>query len=800
MPTAGSDYDITLNGVGYMLAVDPDTQAPRFAESVAPTVQPQPQTDTGAALTGRDPSDEYMLAYIPDLSGGFGAGVYDTASPNRYNIASGLYSAEPLHWGEAGEIFEVGIAWRSDEANPGNGGWTLTGMTLTTPGDEAGTDFGTNPLALFGNRKFSFASLDAGDTGYVTLVNPTVFQGKAITVEGSFRTGPSGTAPDMRLFIQDSVATTNSAQAVVTAAYATQSVTRTIDAGATFVRVGVECMTGTAATCRLDGLRIYDGTSAQFSNFVQLGTDTYVGYGTFLMKWDNTNTKFDIVYVAAARIKSLITWGTNVFAALGGSNAFVYGSGTTWTASTLAGNSKFADFFTTSMDRVGNTVVVRGYVPNTVGISSNPVNGGTDWTLYTIGESDKDLTGVYPWRDTIVVGKEDGLYLFQTNHFVNVTQELSIAPSTSNFSRGQEFGGVLYLIGANNSLWKLSPSSLDGPANIRKVDSLNASPLGAIGAISSDGNHLYLLNDHPQASGTNYQYPNLLFSSDGETWHMLAVGMRNDDSAQASSDWPVGTENFNIHKLSGINKFHSAARLAVSNNLLFAGVQPALGTPNTSAYGVIGRLTLSSGTIPYRDATFKGSQVINIIFPRIDGGFPQEQKSFKTVQLTYKHSTTPTATLYYRTDTTTTWTSAGAGTITNKIHSWTLTNVSDKWLELAVEITNTSSTATEAASLLVLGTLRPTARRRLSAWLKIGQHLPTYAGEDISSTSVLYSNLDTALDSADPVTLVFTENFLEGDPTTKSYSVYVRNITLDSFEVNTAGGWTRIYRVDMVEA
>lgn len=796
MPTAGSDYDIVLNSVGYMLALDPDTQAPRFAESVAPTVQPQPMTDTGAVLTGRDPSDEYVVAYIPDLSGGFGAGVYDAARPNRYNIASGLYASEPGHWGEAGEFFEVGLGWRSDEANPGDAGWTLTGMTLTTPGDEVGTDFGANPLALFGNRKFSFASLDTGDTGYVTLANPTAFQGKAITVEGMFRTGPSGTAPDMRLFIQDSVATSNSAQAVVTAAYAARSVTRTIDAGATFVRVGVECMTGAGATCRLDGLRLYDGSSAQFSNFAMLGTDMYVGYGSLLLKWDNTNTKWDVVYIAAARIKSLTTWGTNVFAALGGANAFVYGSGTTWTLSTLAGDSKFADFFATSMDRVGNDVVVRGLIPNTVGISANPINGGTDWSLYTIGESDKDITGVYPWRDTTVAGKEDGLFLFQTNHFVNVTQEFTVAPSASNFSKGQEFGGALYLVGANDTLWVLSPGSLDGPINARNIQNLNASPLGTLGAIASDGNHLYLLNDHPQAAGTNYQYPNIIYSRDGETWHMTLVGMRNDDGTQASSDWPTGTENFNIHKMSGLNKFHSAARF--SNNLFVTGVQPTL--LGASAYGVAGRLTLSTGVVPYRVATFKGSQVVNLLFPRIDGGFPEEQKSFKTVRLTYKHSTTPTATLYYRTDTTSTWTSAGAGTITNKVHSWTLTNISDKWLELSVEITDLSSTSLEATSLLVLGTLRPVARRRLSAWVKIGQHLPTYAGEDVSDTATLYSNLGTALDSADPVTLVFTENFLEGDPTTKSYSVYVRNLVLDSFEANPSGGWTRVYRVDMVEA
>lgn len=145
----------------------------------------------------------------------------------------------------------------------------------------------------------------------------------------------------------------------------------------------------------------------------------------------------------------------------------------------------------------------------TVGNTTNGANGSTAWsTLLTVGSTSSDITGMYGVFDTIVVGKEDGLHIYDevfntpiTGLFANITNEYENDPQTENFQRGEVWKGDLYTSTARQGLLRY-----DG-ANFEDLSELFMAPRfgeysGRVRAMAADPFQLWLLVDTNVADAT----------------------------------------------------------------------------------------------------------------------------------------------------------------------------------------------------------------------------------------------------------------------------------------------------------
>lgn len=785
MPTAGSDYDITINSVGYNLDRDDETHAPRWREGRADSTIPVP--GAGEIGLGSSPEDEYIVAHVPDLSGGFGQAYYDPQEPNRYAVATGAYLANPFQAGPANRIRHVGFGITDPTAEETGLGasnpWAVTSTATMTA---------TSGNAHTGRYHWAVAGGISGGEARQTIANPTVLRSASMTLRamGSNATGT------IRLFIWDDVTGYTYSSGIAAGAYAQVNVTATINAAATAVRIGVDVPAGGSA--RVDDIELQFGTPNPVG-FVERTSAWYTASGNAIYQWDETGDKFDFVHLLNGYAATDIAqFGGNVYVAGGAGNLYTYGSGTTWTDSNRGGTDDEADFFVSSTDRVGNPVLWRGLKPNTVSVSPNPANSGTAWTNYSVGESNTNITGVYAYEGTIVVGKEDGLYIFINNHFVNLTTEFAVSRSSTNFAQGQEFGGSLYTAANQGTVWRLTQSVFEGPLPGYRLEGYTYGPSGPVGAMGLDAGHLYIGLDKGPTGST----PWLLQTSDGARIHTLLdlcdaaqTGYLTGDTGVVWGDDPTDTYADEFTTIEAIGTFSGYTYLA------------GTGTDGYTRNTLLRFVSPTRSEVPFRDTSFDSNIGYYVRLPKMNGGFPSEVKSWKDVQFYLRPQVSGTLNVYYRIDGGA-WASLGsaAGSDTDPYTSLSFTNVNGRELELLIHGdmggTPNNTRPLEFLPITVTATLRPSRKRLFAAWVNIGSNTVGTSGipETNSDTIALYDNLRTAETSNNPVTLTYQEELGVGADT-RSISVHVTRLTLDRLLPNpTTGNWSRVYRVDMTEA
>ena len=187
-----------------------------------------------------------------------------------------------------------------------------------------------------------------------------------------------------------------------------------------------------------------------------------------------------------------------MFVGFGASAAYIYGSTTSWTTSTLSSTAKNAIFFV-----VSRTSLWKSETVNTIKSSTNPVNGGSWSSAYSVGSTDRPITRLYGAFDTVVAGKEDGLWWYKRVYgggesadlFVNQTNEYDKFHSPANFSQGTDFLGWLWTIAANQSVFR---SNLQA---VQDVTSLVSSPeiaelTGKVRVMTHDTHNIYMASEN----------------------------------------------------------------------------------------------------------------------------------------------------------------------------------------------------------------------------------------------------------------------------------------------------------------
>jgi len=509
---AGGSHDIKLASdatasptteVELILAKDEEGNK-RWRELRAAPFPPR-QSQGPLQWTHKDSRVDHVKAQSDWSAGGLQL-HYMEGDSNRYSQADGC----DARWGPVTlgmKKVPADFLLRNGGAELGaTTGWTASaGVTLS-----AST---SSPRS--GSYVLSSVGGDAVSLFKQTLGNPTVWRSRGFKVVAWIkRTGGSSYGARIKVSETGGSPTTAVQSTAITASSYTRTVTAEFvpNASSSAITIEIEA-TGDpdGHTFFIDDISIIPTNNVVWKGTAQCASNLYAACGRVVLQWDETNDVWNAVYVHATQeTTDIIEFNGNVFVAFGGGAAFIYGTGTSWTVSTTSDPGLEATYFTVSRNVFWKSGPTSGNNTNySVYSSTDPTNGGASWSsAYTVGSSDRSITALHSIGDTLMVAKEDGLFIYQRTYndganadvFKNVTTEFTNMPSTENFARGTEWQGNLYLGASLQSFFVIEGATgnyidLSGLFFHPEVDTMGGRPW----AMAGDPAQLWLLVNTPTA-------------------------------------------------------------------------------------------------------------------------------------------------------------------------------------------------------------------------------------------------------------------------------------------------------------
>jgi hypothetical protein len=796
-----SQYDLILESddtasptttVGLKALRDEDGR-PRWTERRVPPL-PAQRLSGPIQYSSKDPRSDLVFSQTNFDHGALQAITSDVTS-ERYAKSDGLDM-------RGNGVVTLGMQ-RSNEKQ--------LGFILRNPGAEAGTTTGWNTdtnitlsvqttTVRSGSNAFKII-VDANpgnsiELAFQNLANPTAYQSREITVIAYAE--EDATNPwnnDVQVGIEDSAGLTKSSASTTTGSFTFMTATRTIDASATFVRVGIYSSNGgqgTNNTCYFDDFAIIPTGGVVCNGVAELADAFYGIFGRCICQWDETNDVWDAVLIDSANeAKGIIEYNGNIYVSYSGDNAYVYGATTSWTASSIVGDARFAYFWAVAQGTLWKSRKDGGGDHNFVNSSINPINGGSWGTEVSIGSSDREITRLYSFHDTVIAGKEDGLHVYNrvVNDFSaadtwkNVTQEWEVFVDPENFSRGLDWHGRLYMLASLQSLF-----FLDRGDNLIDISSILTSPRltdfgGRVRAFASDPIQLWLLVDTPTADS----------SITKETWLMSLRTVQGQFVLHTMEQ--VGVGDINI--------------LAANRGFLWA-LGRVNNTDASDFEAAIYRWTLPTKTVhPAFEPTPALNTTGNFDMARLDWGLPDEDKAFTKVTIVTKPNvldqTGRSIVLKFGIDqaiptTTTLATLTGSGAIQDAFFDTITapeTNAVGKDIQVNVTLnTNTSSDTLnpQLYAVIVHATLRPAKLKIFDTLVMIGD---TLKGANVAKAKKL-TDLATLEDQVYAIEL--TEDFAnEGTENTTRVHIVPGTFQRVPAEEIYVGSGVEVYSLQLQE-
>ena len=512
---------------------------------------------------------------------GYGDYLYRTADPYRYAFSDGidlrhpngaqlvpLIGADTTYQGKLDYLLRNPGAERNEVTS-----WTKgTGVTYTIDSTAANVNSGTysHKCITDGSRADNDVLLSQ------SLANPTVYQSREITVGAWIK---SDDAFDVRIEIYDGVDTTEGT-ASHSSTYTYVSATKTIGGAASEVtiRIAADEADPSAATFYVDDFVVIPTGGVVCNDMIEYDGATYLACGRVMAVWDETNDVFDGVLVDDAdEFVDLEVHGGYVLAAHG-DTGYAYSNDTsdprtTWTDISPTQPSgetgkEAADFLVSAGNFQNILKVLRANKPNSIYGSSETYGDPLDahaWSVTsgffpTVGEKDKNITGLYAAFDSVLVGREDGLYYYYapTNEFRAATTQFKVIQDAENFDIGLEFvDGWFYTNVARYGLIRLRFNG--GDVEMEQIGPRFSAPMydnfgGRVRALGHDGTWLYALQDTPVADTSATKTVNLMAARYAETirgvdlvWHTLRASLMGEPKGMlVESDclWFYGRRSF----------------------------------------------------------------------------------------------------------------------------------------------------------------------------------------------------------------------------------------------------------------
>ena len=484
----------------------------KWREIRAPKLPPK-QTRGALTVSEQDPLVDFTWAQ-DDWSGG-ALKPYYREGDNRYASSVGV----DARW--------EGVLSLGMERSPAQD-WLIRGMgaekstdtSVWTVSGTSGTLTRQTSTVLEETYAYQYVvtTSDGADSYlYQDLANYAKYQGREIIVGVWIKTATLGSGYAPNLYIDDG--NSQSAGTAITASdtdWTFTSVTHTVHASSSDkvrIKIGDDdnASGSTACTFYFDAISIQVEGSGD-ENCAGMATHNglpYLAMGRVVAKWNENNDVWEAVYIDdGADATDIVHFSNNIYVAFGYSSEYIYGSTTSWTASTLSSASKYAKYFAVARNNAGNLALWKTETVNTVHSATNPANGGSWSSAYTVGSADRDITSLSPAFDTILIGKEDGLWAYNRVYAGTATAENAFSPvstewdkgvNTENFKVGAEWHGFFYTTAASQSLIRWSPGQ------VQDITSLFVAPRvpgygGEVKALVASPHELFVAADIPETS------------------------------------------------------------------------------------------------------------------------------------------------------------------------------------------------------------------------------------------------------------------------------------------------------------
>ena len=510
----GNHHGITMppsrlsTELGLMLLRDDQGEGVAPLEEIRLPPLPVPQPQGAVDFRHSDPTTELIFAQDDWSDGGLGA-VFDPESPKRYSKAHGM----DMRWRMAAPGMRVDHGQGDVAVEPVvSVGFILQdpsfeNTTLATAWADEGSPTSTetvttDPRSGDNSARHARVAVDGANEGIsFTVANPTIFRSKEITFHAYVKRVSGSSGVFLKILDADASAnaSSTSSSAITASSYTAVSVTHTVQNDATSIKLQI-LSNGTSITFDADDCAVIPTGGVTCTGTAVHSDDLYGLFGRCVAKLNGRNgtngPTWEIVYIHASAVATCIEeWSGDLYIAFGTGQGYIYGSGTSWTVSTLSSTAKEAVHFAVNRQTIWKSETV-----NTIKSSTNPKNGGSWSSAYTVGTSDRQINELYGFNDTIVVGKEDGIFWYKlayndgasADFFVNQTQEYKNFQSVDNFAQGEEMLGWLWLVGANQSLMRTNLTQIqDWTAAVSNpyYDDLT----GQVGAIAKDTIQLWAL-------------------------------------------------------------------------------------------------------------------------------------------------------------------------------------------------------------------------------------------------------------------------------------------------------------------
>lgn len=495
----GSPYDFILQDseanpkveLGLTLAYD-ETGVKQWREGRVPPLPPR-RSEGALSWTHKDPISDFVFSQTSWVDGAFQP-YYANDEPRRYAKSHGI----DLRWDgvaalgpRRGPIRTGGTVLSKIQSNVffANGDWEEGQTAGWSAGTGTAITINTSTVRTgeYSGQAIVSQGTSAGDIVTQAIPNPTVYRSREITVCAYVRRA-AGSNAGILLRIDDGVATASSSTVTAdTWTYVSATITVNGSASALTIRFRTSATLSTDAhTFRIDDVSVVPtGGITCSGTAIRSSTDPdqlYVAFGRCITLWDESSFTHEAVYIDSAdTVTDLIEYDNNIYAAFGESDGstprqYVYGNSTTWTTAAISATTTHQDnharFWVKARNGFGNWVLWKssattnqGTERNGVSWSDNPTNTGT-WSptsYFVVGKSDRHITGLYPFRDTFVVGKVDGLWIWDglINDFIVITPEWENSADEENASIGQLWHNDLYVVATRQGFFRYGGDELE---------------------------------------------------------------------------------------------------------------------------------------------------------------------------------------------------------------------------------------------------------------------------------------------------------------------------------------------------
>ena len=308
---------------------------------------------------------------------------------------------------------------------------------------------------------------------YKGTLSDSTLRGVEVTfIAYAQRTSGSG---QLRLQIVDSAVTASGSYVSNSSEYTFLTVTRTINGSATTLDFRVQGDTA-SDVWKIDDLAVFPTDGITFRGKpLEFEGALYQCCGKMHLKFDESDDAWYPAYysdtsgAANGHVTGHESFEGRIYVARGSDdvggthdNYVSTADGATYSdPSNNSGDGRLAEFFVRIKNNIGKWALAKIRYNTTdgcqFGIGLTPTDAGSWGSEIQVGDSDRGPTGLYAANNTVFVGKEDGLYLFdKTEHlFDDIEPEANFFPHANNFRHFMPRGGKLYAAGGDTafSLW-----------------------------------------------------------------------------------------------------------------------------------------------------------------------------------------------------------------------------------------------------------------------------------------------------------------------------------------------------------